>query len=123
MLRRLLALVLAVTCAFAPVAQAFEVGATEAESCCCGSTCACPPTDCAPAPAAPTTVRAPVASTEQRALAARPRIRVATAAFARFLSAPMPEPALTARTRAPHAEGPAPADSVALYEAHCSYRI
>lgn len=124
MVRRLLAFVLALTCAFAPAALAFEQPAVETSGCCCGTSCPCPPTDCAPPPAAPTRGAAPsLPACEQRTVAAQARARFAGDFFARFSSAPSAEPALTTRVRTTHAAGLAPPDSVALYEAHCSFLI
>lgn len=123
MLRRVFALILAVTCAFAPAASAFELAASTGDSCCCGTKCPCPVTDCAPPPVARTAPAPASATVEQRALAAKPRARIAAKTFLAFLSAPPAEPALTVRIRATHADALAPADGAALYEAHCSFLI
>lgn len=122
MLRRLLALILALACAFAPVTWAFELQNTAADDCCCGSKCACPGPDCAAPPtartqAAPTNLPA----TAQRAIAAQPKARVATLVFARFLSDSHREPGTSLRIR--YADTAPAAASVALFQAHCSLRI
>lgn len=122
MFRRLATLILALTCAFAPAVSAFELNLAATDDCCCGTTCPCPPTDCAPAPSSPLRSAQPgaAAAVEQRAEAARPRARLASAFFLHFLSAPPPEPALRVR---PLPSARLPADGVALYEAHCSFLI
>ncbi|MES2694987.1 MAG: hypothetical protein V4773_16060 [Verrucomicrobiota bacterium] len=119
MLRRVFALILALTCAFAPGLAAFELGAAPAADCCCGTKCPCPPTDCAPPPAMPVSAKpASNASVEERVATAKPSARVVTAAFAHFLSARSVEPALGLRAASAHAARPA--GSVALFQAHCS---
>ncbi|HEY1109097.1 MAG TPA: hypothetical protein VGE76_10710 [Opitutaceae bacterium] len=120
MLRRVFALILAFTCAFAPGLAAFEL-ASPAEDCCCSTKCPCPPADCAPAPATPSSKTAnPVPALEQR-VAAKARARVARAAFAHFVSARSVEP--VSAVRANHARDERPAGSVALFQAHCSLLI
>jgi hypothetical protein len=124
MLRRLLALILALTCAFAPAALAIEQPSAESSACCCGTSCPCPPTDCAPPPAAPTRSAAPsLPATAQRAVAAQARARTAEPFFLRFSAALAAEPALTLRVRFTCAAGLAPPARVALYTAHCSFLI
>jgi hypothetical protein len=125
-LRRLFALMLALTCALAPASGAWDLASLAAdEDCCCGTKCPCPPTECAPAPLTRTASPSqPATTAEQRSIAAKPRARVATTVFLRFVSAPFQEPATSVRQ--PHAatpDGLAPADSVALFKAHCSFLI
>lgn len=121
MLRRLCAIILMLACALAPVLPAHAY-TTEAEDCCCGATCPCPVTDCAP-PATPTSVPAPtnVVALEQRAQLNKPAARVARAVFAAFVS--HPETNDSARRVRPLAARLAPAASVGLFQAHCSLRL
>lgn len=124
MVHRIIALVLAVTCAIAPAAWAVErvTIAADADACCCDGACPCPPIDCAPPPAAPVSATPTSATTiEQRATAARPRARVARLEFEHLLSAPRREPALP--IRATSVDRIAPTASVALFQAHCSLLI
>lgn len=124
MFRRLLAFVLALTCAFAPAVLALEQPSAETAGCCCGTSCPCPPTDCAPAPTSSTRGTAPsLPACEHRAVAAKARARVTHDFLLRFRSAPLAEPALSLRVPTTHAAGLAPPASVALYAAHCSFLI
>lgn len=121
MLRRLCALILMLTCAFAPVLPAQAVTG-EAEDCCCGTSCPCPPTDCAPPPSAPSVpASSSVAALEQRAPAKKPAVRVARAVFAVFLS--RPDRFVAPRTHPSTVECATPAASVGLFQAHCSLRL
>ena len=120
MLRRLLAFVLAVACACAPVMGAFAVADHQANDCCCGTKCPCPPVQQntpRTANAAPTT--APSASVEERAAARKPSARQARAPFSPFLALWELSPA--ARRSASDRVGPAA--GVALFQAHCSLLI
>ncbi len=123
MLRRLFAFLLVLACAFAPVLPVQSAPETKAADCCCHRKCPCEQNRaCAPAPVA--AVRAPAdatANVEQRVAAAKPKLRVSFAAFARLLFAP--EKISAPAVRFAFANAPAPADSVALYEAHCSRLI
>src|SRR4051812_5280946 len=122
MLRQLFTLILMLACAFAPALPGREAAAKQKADCCCAndSSTACP-RECAPPPAAP--VRAPLtlnAPVEQRATAAKPALRVAPLLFSHFVS--------FAQNEARPAIQPAPrrlvaADSVALFQAHCSLLI
>lgn len=121
MVRRCFLLILAVACALAPVVEAWALPADEAESCCCVAKCPCTPTDCAPAPAARTSNPTPVVAAAMPSVAARKVARPDPAAFLDFLV-----PAASARTAhtwAAAGRTPAPAASVALFRAHCSWLI
>jgi hypothetical protein len=118
MLRRVCAIVLMLACAFAP-ALTGHASTEKAESCCCGAACPCPPQDCAPPPAAPLRVSlaADANSVQQRTHAAKPAARAALA-LAWFLSL---SDARTASALPVSATTSIPvADSVALFQAHCS---
>lgn len=119
MLRRVLALILAFTCAFAPGLAAFE--AAPAEDCCCSKKCPCPVTECAPPAATPSAKTANPASAVEQRIVTKARARVARAAFAHFVSTRSAEPLLS--VRAGHARAERPAASVALFQAHCSLLI
>lgn len=120
MLRRVLALILAFTCAFAPGLAAFELAAP-VEDCCCSKKCPCPVTECAPPAATPASKTANPASAVEQRVVTKARARVARAAFAHFLTARSVEPMLSVRADLARAERPA--GSVALFQAHCSLLI
>ena len=121
MLRRLCALILMLACALAPVLPAQALTA-DAEDCCCGATCPCPVTDCAPLPGSPTVpVPTNIAAVEQRAEAKKPAARAARQVFALFLSVSETDSAPALRLSS--AQPAAPAASVALFQAHCSLRL
>lgn len=118
MLRRVCAIVLMFVCALAP-ALTGHASAAKPESCCCGTACPCPPKDCPPPPVAPlrASLAADANSVQQRTQAAKPAAR-ATIALAWFLS-------LSDARTAPVlpvsvATSVSVADSVALFQAHCS---
>lgn len=120
MLSRVLALILAFTCAFAPGLAAFEFAA-QTEDCCCSNKCPCPATECAPPATTPSSKTINPASAVEQRIATKARARVARAAFAHFVSPRSVEPVLSVRADLVRAERPA--GSVALFQAHCSLLI
>lgn len=120
MLRRVLSLILAFTCAFAPGLVAFELAAP-AEDCCCSKKCPCPVTECAPPAATPSSKTANPASAVEQRIVTKARARIARAAFAHFISTRSVEPVLSVRADRANAERRAA--SVALFQAHCSLLI
>jgi hypothetical protein len=119
MLRRLFTLLLAIACACAPVLTLSAAATHEADSCCCAGKCPCPPTDAtAPRSASPCVTSVSPMTLEEQTVARKPAARhfrsrglpLICAAFA-------PSSALRAQPV------PAVAAGVALFQAHCSWRI
>jgi hypothetical protein len=121
-MKRLVWLFLAVFCTALAQVQPVDLSATKPEACCCGdASCGCGMPDCGLPPAqSSVTFTAERPTSEFRQQARRVTARLPHAALRFYLS--LVEPAVvTTALRAPVKA--APAASVPLFQAHCSFLI